>query len=111
MNQHKYNNPGAPIYLNFAMNMHFNSTLAKSRLGVKHWNSRAGTAVREWLVENGLATVYEGIACRETEWGDIEEIGLEDLYRLTARGRAWVEHACTTPLPVEEVVQTKWVRP
>jgi len=107
----KYNHPGAPIYLHFAMNMHFNSALAKSRLGVKHWNSRAGTAVREWLVENGLAFIVEDIACRETEHGGIEEVGLEDVYKLTDRGRAWVEYACHTPLPVEEVVQTKWVLP
>ncbi len=106
--------PRAPIYLNFAMNIMFNPALAKERLGKEHWNSPAGAQVRHWLVQQELATVNHVYDRYPQKIGGSVNVWRSSNYEITDKGRAWIEHACGTPLPKREVVSVKeeirWVR-
>lgn len=93
----------APIYLSFAMQIHFRGASAEEELGSAHWNSPMGQQVRAWLLLNDLTVLYvdaarlsSGTVYSRREW-----------HELTDKGRAWVRQACDTPLPVEK---TEWVR-
>lgn len=49
------------------------------------WGSPAGIQSRRWLRENGL---------------------IDEEHRATEKGRVWVKHICSTPLPV-----SAWILP
>lgn len=103
-------NPTAPIVLNFAMNIMFNNEQCVERLGEAHWNSPAGKATREYLKCNGLVRMdylYKDVG---------GQICITQKYHITDKGRAWIKHCCSTPLPVEKstwvpaVEMKEWVR-
>ncbi len=93
-------NIGAPIYLNFMIAVALHGDTAEEQLGRAHWNSPGGKEVREWLVCHRLIHHYHTFVDYET--GDVHMH-----YKSTERGQAWVDHACTTPLPVSV---TEWKR-
>ena len=74
----------APIHIIFMLSC-YTSTDPKTELGEAHWNSTAGKDVRNWLLSTKL---------------------VDEKYRATDRGRAWVRFICDTPLP-EQV----WINP
>ncbi len=57
----------------------------ENEIGLGSWTSEVGQSVREWLMAREL---------------------IDDSYRATDRGKAWVEFICETPLP-----EAKWILP
>lgn len=74
-----------PMHLNWALVFHFSGD-PEGVLGSEHFNSVAGRDVFDWLKREGL-------------------IGDAPMYRGTERLRAFVEHLCRQPLPVQAWVQ------
>lgn len=73
-----YNNQRAPILIDFMLACYTRPEPCEA-LGEAHWDSPAGRQTRLWLRENDL---------------------IDDNYRPTERGAAWVRFICDTPLPV-----------
>ncbi len=94
---------GAPIYLSFMTAIVSLLGGAEERLGTDRWNSRAGLIVRDWILREGLCELLVVYA----EEG--HQTPTRKAYVPTDRGRAWVKHACDTPLPI--MVGAAWVRP
>lgn len=92
-------NLGAPIYMTFMISIFCCGDRAEGELGRTHWNSRAGKEVRDWLVSEKL------IHHHRTSVADNGDVHMH--YKATSRGRAWVAHACSTPLPIADA---RWVR-
>lgn len=92
-------NLGAPIYLNFMLVIALHGDSAENQLGRRHWNSEGGKSARDWLVEEDL---IEHVRQR-IDYGSGE---VYETYKAKPRGHMWLEHACTTPLPVSG----GWVR-
>lgn len=74
---HQHINQPAPVTISFLLAMYYHPAPAGA-IGEQSWNSRSGTAAREWLFVNQL---------------------VDENHRVTARGRAWIERLLATPLP------------
>jgi hypothetical protein len=75
---------GAPIVINFMLACYCGPN-PESAVGEVQWNSPSGIQTRDWLKASFL---------------------IDESNRATARGRAWIQFICHTPLPV-----SKWVLP
>lgn len=81
MSDHLSSQP--PITISFMLACYASTEPQRYVLG--EWNSPAGILSRRWLQENGL---------------------IDDEHHATEKGRVWVKHICSTPLPV-----SAWILP
>lgn len=68
----------SPLLIHFMLACYVSPEPA-AYVGGDRWHSRAGMGARSWLVDNDL---------------------VDDHYRATERGKAWVRAICDTPLPI-----------
>lgn len=78
---HQHINQPAPVTISFLLAIYYHPDPATA-IGEQSWNSRSGTAAREWLFVNQL---------------------VDENHRVTARGRAWIERLLATPLPKTKI--------